>query len=272
MLNTFLYFKSFVFGICIGSFLNVIVYRFPNNISIIKTRSFCPKCKTKITLKENIPLISWVIQRGKCKSCNEFIPFKYPLVEIITGILFVVFINSSPSFYNFDPKVFLNIIFSWLFLSLLVCISLIDIEHFWIPQGLVNFGFFSGLLCLILMDIFGNQTFNLNIIVQTLSASVITYFIFEFIRYFAKYIFKKDAIGKGDSKLVAMLALWLGPLGTLFAVALSYVFAAIYCLIGLSLNLLKFRQVIPFAPFLSLGGLLTWFFGNEFIINKILRL
>ena len=67
-----------------------------------------------------------------------------------------------------------------------------------------------------------------------------------------------------------MLSLWLGPLGILFAVGLSYIFAAIYCLVGLSMNLLKFRQVIPFAPFLALGGLFVWFFGNEFIIEKLL--
>ena len=83
---------------------------------------------------------------------------------------------------------------------------------------------------------------------------------------------KKDAIGKGDSKLVAMLTLWLGPIGTLFAVGFSYIFAAIYCFIGLSTNFLKFRQAIPFAPFISLGGLTVWFLGNDFIMLKILRI
>ena len=87
-----------------------------------------------------------------------------------------------------------------------------------------------------------------------------------------KYIYKKDAIGKGDSKLVAMLALWLGPMGTLFAVCISYIFAAIYCLVGLAINRVRLRQVIPFAPFLSLGGLLIWLLGNEFIVEKVLRI
>ena len=95
--------------------------------------------------------------------------------------------------------------------------------------------------------------------------------IFESLRYLAKYIFKKDAIGKGDSKLVAMLALWLGPIGTLLAVGLSYIIAAFYCLIGLSTKLIRSGQAIPFAPFLSLGGLIIWFLGNEFVFEKILR-
>ena len=66
-----------------------------------------------------------------------------------------------------------------------------------------------------------------------------------------------------------MLALWLGPIGTLFAVGISYIIASIYCLIGLSMNLIRFRQVIPFAPFLSLGGLILWFLGNQFIFERI---
>ena len=110
------------------------------------------------------------------------------------------------------------------------------------------------------------------LLTKGLGEALISFFIFETLRYLAKNIYKKDAIGKGDSRLVAMLALWLGPLGTLFAVGISYVFAAIYCLVGLSLNLVRLKQVIPFAPFLSLGGLLIWLLGNDFIIYKILRI
>ena len=101
---------------------------------------------------------------------------------------------------------------------------------------------------------------------------LISFLIFESLRYFAKYIYKKEAIGKGDSKLVAMLSLWLGPIGTLLAVGISYILAAIYCLVGLFTGFLKLRQVIPFAPFLSLGGLFIWFLGNEFVFEKILHI
>ena len=125
---TFNYFQTFIIGTCIGSFLNVIVFRFPNNISIIKPRSFCPKCEKKLTWKENIPLISWLIQRGKCINCNTVISIKYPLIELSTGLLFIIFINSNPSIYNSSSGSFFNIFFSWIFLSLLICISLIDIN------------------------------------------------------------------------------------------------------------------------------------------------
>jgi len=272
MLITSNYLQSFVIGVCIGSFLNVVVYRLQNELSIIKPRSFCPKCKTQLTWRENIPLISYLIQRGKCVNCNVSIPLRYPLIEFITGILFAVFVKSSPTFYGISSNLSLNIFFGWLFLSLLICITLIDIDSFWIPQGLINFGFITGVLGLIFIGLFDNRNVDLYLLIKGLSTSVASFFIFESLRYFSKICFKKDALGKGDSKLVAMLGLWLGPFGILFAVGISYIFAAIYCLVGFSINLVRSGQVIPFAPFLSLGGLFIWFLGNEYIFEKVLRI
>ena len=272
MLSIFNYLQFLITGFCIGSFLNVIVYRFQKNFSIIKPRSFCPKCKKKLTWRENIPLVSFLIQRGKCKSCNMHISFRYPLTEFLTGILFVFFANSSPSMYSLIQSSFFNILFSWLFLSLLICISLIDMDSFWIPQGLINFGFVFGILGLIYLDILKEQSIDFSLTAIGLTTAAIFFLIFESLRHFAKYIFKKDALGKGDSKLIAMLALWLGPMGTLFMVGLSYIFAAAYCFLGLSMNFLKLRQPIPFAPFLSLGGLVVWLLGNKFIVEKILHI
>ena len=266
------YFQVFLIGICIGSFLNVIVYRFQNNLSIIKPRSFCPKCKNKLTWKENIPLISWIIQKGKCLNCNTSISIRYPLIELITGILFLIFLDSSPSLYSSSTNLFFNLIYSWIFLSLLICIALIDIFSFWIPQGLINFGFMSGFLGLIFIGIFNNRLTEFNLLFRGLGASLISFMIFESLRKFAKYIYKRDAIGKGDSKLIAMMALWLGPIGIILCVFISYISAAVFSLVGISLNLVKLKQVIPFAPFLALGGLTVWLLGNEFFLYKVLRI
>ena len=191
ILITFSHFQYFVIGICIGSFLNVIVYRFQNNFSIIKPRSFCPKCKNKLTWKENIPLLSYLIQKGKCINCNSSISFKYPLIELITGILFLIFANSNPSFYGINSNQLFIIFSSWLLLSLLICITVIDAESFWIPQGLINFGFFSGIFGLIYTSFSSNKFIDFYFIAKGLSASVIAFLIFESIRYVAKYILKK---------------------------------------------------------------------------------
>tara|TARA_S200000501_G_C20737030_1_gene705569 strand:+ start:277 stop:1095 length:819 start_codon:yes stop_codon:yes gene_type:complete len=272
MLITLNYLQCFILGTCIGSFLNVVIYRLPINLSIIKPRSFCPSCRTNLSWVENIPLLSWIIQKGRCIHCGKSISFRYPFIELITGILFVLFVKSSPTLYHININLFLQLILSWVFLSLLVCITFIDIDNLWIPQVLINLGLISGLLIFVLIDISKGNSLDQSLIIKSISSSIISFFIFEFLRKIAKYMFKKEAIGKGDSKLVAMLAMWLGPLGTLFAVAISYVFAAIYCLVGISINLLKLRQVIPFAPFLSIGALFVWFLGNNFFINKILRI
>ena len=106
MLITFNYFQFFIIGLCIGSFLNVVIYRLQVDLSIIKPRSFCPKCKTNLSFKENIPLISYLIQRGKCSHCNKSISIRYPLVELFTGILFVVVVNSSPSLFISNSNFF----------------------------------------------------------------------------------------------------------------------------------------------------------------------
>ena len=272
MLSSFSYFQFFIIGICIGSFLNVIIYRFQKNFSIIKPRSFCPKCQKQLTWRENIPLVSYVIQGGKCIGCSEYISIKYPLVELITGTLFIFFAYSSPTFYNHSQNPFLITFFSWLFLSLLICISLIDMNSFWIPQGLINFGFVFGILGLISLDILKEQSIDFSLTAIGLTSAAISFLIFESLRHFTKYIFKKDALGKGDSKLIAMLALWLGPIGTLLMVGISYLLAAIFCFIGLSLKFLRFKQAIPFAPFLSIGGLIVWLLGNKIILEKFLRI
>ena len=189
MLITSNYLQSFVIGVCIGSFLNVVVYRLQNELSIIKPRSFCPKCKTQLSWRENIPLISYLIQGGKCKSCNVHISFRYPLIELITGILFIFFANSSPTIYSLIQNSFFDIFFSWLFLSLLICIALIDMDSLWIPQGLINFGFVLGTLGLISIDVLKEESIDYSLTAIGLATAAISFLIFESLRHFAKFIF-----------------------------------------------------------------------------------
>ena len=258
-------------GLCVGSFLNVVVYRIPEDISIVKPRSFCPNCKNKIKFKDNIPVISWLIQKGKCSYCGTNINIRYLIIESLTAILFFVFSNSSPHFYNFNQNMFVENIFSWLFLSTLLAISFIDLEHFWIPQSLINFGFLSGLINLTFISILDKDIFA-QYFIQGLVASLLSYFLFEILRLIAKKIYKREALGKGDSKLVSMMAIWLGPLGISLGIAISYVIAAIFLMILLRFKKIKIDQMIPFAPFLCTGGITVWYFGNEFLLKLIYRI
>jgi len=267
-INNLILIESFLIGICFGSFFNVVIYRLPLNISIAKPRSFCPKCKSRISWRENIPLFSWLIQKGKCRNCDKRISFSYPLIELLTGLFFVILNFSSQQIHTSISNEFFRNIFSWIFFSIIFLISLIDINHFWIPQKLINYGFLFGLINLFLVKfIFKDLIFY--DLASHFATIIGSYLFFEFIRKIAKFIFKKDALGQGDSKLVSMISLWLGPLGILLSVGISYVFAAIFVILGLSMNFLRRNQFIPFAPFLAIGALLVWFFGNDQIILSI---
>ena len=267
-INNLILIKSFLIGVCFGSFFNVVIYRLPLNISIITPRSFCPKCKSRITWRENIPLLSWLIQKGRCRYCDKKISFSYPLIELLTGLFFVILNFSSQQIHTSITNEFFRNIFSWIFFSIIFLISLIDMNHFWIPQKLINYGFLFGLINLFLVKfIFEDYIFY--DLTKYFATIIVSYLFFECIRKIAKYIFKKEALGQGDSKLVSMISLWLGPVGILLSVGISYIFAAIFVIFGLSMNILRRNQFIPFAPFLAIGALIIWFFGNDQIIMSI---
>ncbi len=269
MLNWVNIFEAFLIGISIGSFLNVVFYRLPNDISLISPRSFCPKCKKQISWRENIPLFSWIIQKGRCLSCKEKISIRYPFVELTSGLLFVLFREASPSIYFYLNSIPIEILFNWFFVSLLFIVSLIDIKYYWIPQIFINLGFLFAFFNLIFVQIVTNFD-KLNIFINYSIASVVSYLLFESLRVVSKYYFKKDALGKGDSKLVSMMALWLGPLGTSLSLFITYVFSALCLLSLIQFKVIKRNQIIPFAPFLCFGGLIVWFFGNQPLINSYL--
>ena len=115
MLHTQILFSciSIVFGLIFGSFLNVVVYRLPKNLSVLTPRSFCPKCKENISWHENIPIYSWIKLKGKCSKCHKEIPIKYPLTEFATGILFFLSFNAIPNNIYFD-NFSIPLLFSWL--------------------------------------------------------------------------------------------------------------------------------------------------------------
>lgn len=266
--NNLILINSFLIGVCFGSFFNVVIYRLPNNISIITPRSFCPECKSRITWRENIPLLSWLIQKGRCRYCDKKISFSYPLIELLTGLFFVILNFSSQQIHTSISNEFFRNIFSWIFFSIIFLISLIDMNHFWIPQKLINYGFLFGLINLFLVKfIFEDYIFY--DLTKYFATIIVSYLLFECIRKIAKYIFKKEALGQGDSKLVSMISLWLGPVGILLSVGISYIVAAIFVIFGLSMNTLRRNQFIPFAPFLAIGALIIWFFGNDQIIMSV---
>ncbi len=151
ILNLMLHFLAFYIGAGIGSFLNVVIYRLPLGISVNKPRrSFCPSCKTQIPMWQNIPLLSWLLLRGKCARCGGSISVRYFLVELLTGLLFyAVFVNLTSHYPN--PWIHIKawgpeMLCLWVFVSLLIAGTFIDIDHFILPHSITIGGAAAGVL------------------------------------------------------------------------------------------------------------------------------
>ena len=201
-----LIFFSLLFGLIIGSFLNVCIYRIPLKKSIITPSSGCPKCGNQINFYDNIPLISYMILFGKCRFCKEPIPLRYPIIELITGLLSLsIFIR-----YGFSFQYILYFIFS----SSLVVITFIDIDHQIIPDPISLPGILLGFLfSLSGLNAIGWKDSLIGLLLGGGSLYLIAVLF--------KWLTGKDGMGGGDVKLLAMIGAWLGWKSLSFVVLLS---------------------------------------------------
>jgi leader peptidase (prepilin peptidase)/N-methyltransferase len=142
LFDVFLPAMAFAIGACIGSFLNVVIYRVPNGLSVNEPkRSFCPKCKTRIPIWLNIPLVTWLMLRGKCKWCHSPIAFRYFLVELLTAICFLALFQHGIARYDLQ-----GVVAHWVVAALLIAATFIDFDHFIIPDSITIGGTAAGLL------------------------------------------------------------------------------------------------------------------------------
>ena len=237
--NTFL----FILGTIIGSFLNVLIYRLPKEESIVYPSSHCPNCKTNINWYDNIPIISYIILRGRCRSCKSPISLRYPTVEVLTGLLFILINTLSLSWiYAF-------------FVSAMIVVMFADYETEIIPDEIIFTGIVTGLIF---------HYFSGNIIAAVLGCAA-GYSTLFLISAFGKAIFKKEALGYGDVKLAALMGAWLAMDKLFLALFLGYLIGAIAALLLLIVKIKKRGDYIPFGPALSIGALLSLFWGREII-------
>jgi len=247
--------SSFIFisGLLIGSFLNVIIYRIPVNKSIVTPRSSCTDCGHQIAWWENIPVISYLLLGGKCFSCKTKISIQYPIVELLTALLFY------QTFKYFGLT--LTTLFIVSYLSIIVAITFIDLDHYIIPNGLLIATLFpiAGIIFTytdrLVFSLFGGLALGIG---------------FLFIRGLGNIVFKKESMGMGDIKYAACIGLLLGWKVGIVAVALAFVSASIYTIALLPFKKLSLGTQVPFGPFLSLGVYGGIFWGTD-IINWYLR-
>ncbi|MFA6437638.1 MAG: prepilin peptidase [Candidatus Paceibacterota bacterium] len=271
-----LYAFIFSFGICIGSFLNVLIYRLPRDISITKkTRSFCPKCKKKLSWWELIPLFSFLFLRGKCFKCKKNISWRYPVVELLTGLLFLSVFFKFNTIYDlrFTINEIVFLIYSWIIIGILIAIFFIDLEHYIIPDSLIIIGSIASLLYLLInqFSIFNFQFtndsrislfFNKLVPISNLSLSnshFINHLLFAIIglAFFGIIILltRGKGMGIGDMKLAFFMGLVLGE-KLLIALYFAFVVGALVGIILILFKKKKLNSMVPFGPFLVVATIL----------------
>jgi len=250
MFNILIVIIIFIFGMCIGSFLNVCIYRLPESKSIADPpRSICPSCKSHIRFYDNMPVLSYIWLKGRCRNCNAPISFRYPLVELMNGIVAVALL------FKFGLSVESLVYF--VFISSLIVITFIDLDHQIIPDIITLPGIPMGLIA----------SFALPTI--TLKASALGLLIgggsLWFVAWAYNLIAHRDGMGGGDIKLLAMMGTIIGWKGVIFTIFASSVIGS--C-VGITMMLIKNKNMkfaIPFGPFLSIGAIAYVFFGSRFI-------
>ncbi len=260
MHDVFLYIIVFLFGSVIGSFLNVCIYRIPRNLSIIIPSSRCPSCNNPIRPWDNIPILSYILLNGKCRFCKEKISFQYPLVEFLNAVLYVMVLWRFGSHFSW----FLLIYF--VFVSSLIVITFIDFEFQIIPDGITLPGIPLALIfgSAILPDPFLRA--NLLGFKASISGVLLGGGLFYVIAIAGTAALKRDALGGGDIKMMALVGGILGWKGVILTTFLGSLLGSI---IGVSLILIKGKEKgskIPFGPYLSLGAVLSLLMGQELLI------
>ncbi len=253
-----LYIVVIIFGALIGSFLNVCIYRIPRNQSIVLPSSRCPSCGTPIRAWDNIPVLSYILLLGKCRSCGERISPRYPLVEALNAFFYAAVLWRYGIGWDF--------IIYCLLLSALIVITFIDLDFLIIPDRITLAGIPLGLAagCFILPDPFMRAS------LLGYKASIIGAlgaFIFYFLMAeFSIRLFKKEGMGGGDIKMMTMIG---GLMGWKSVILTTFAGSLLGSVGGIILMIWKGKgrgTLIPFGPFLTIGAMISLFFGQEILM------
>jgi len=237
-----------IFGGIIGSFLNVCIYRLPRNKSIIFPSSLCPACEKPIKFYDNIPVISYLLLKGKCRECSVHISIRYPLVELITALFFFMLFKK----YGLSFEFFVSI----LFISLLIAISFIDLDFRIIPDVLSIGGLIAGFVLAFFRQPFFFYP-------DALYGILLGGGILFVIAYGYELLRKREGMGGGDIKLLGMIGAFCGIKGVLFSLMSGSLLGT---MVGIPMMMIKgedSKYAIPFGPFLSLGALIFIFIGDK---------
>lgn len=238
-------------GLFLGSFANVLIYRIPKDESILLPRSYCPNCKKPISWYDNVPVLSYILLRGRCRSCKSPISLQYPVFELLTAITIVII------WFRFNYTINLFVGYT-IFVFILIVISGIDFNHRIIPDELSIALIAAGLVFSVFNSNLGESigTRILTSIVGGISGPIVFYII----AYVGKRVFKKEALGGGDIKLVAGIGVFLGWYALIISVFLGSLIGTLLALVLILFKKKSFGDYLPYGPFLSIGAFLALIF------------
>ncbi len=262
---------AFTLGACIGSFLNVLIYRLPRGIFFSGgKRSHCPHCGALIPSYANLPILGWVFLRGKALCCKEKISIEYPLVEFVTGAAFLgLFLYRAPFVGGQlnSERIILFLIDAFL-VSNLIAASVIDLHHKILPDVLNYSGLAVGLILGLFLPELHQDHFVFRQLtslgpgargfMDSISGAIVGGGLLYSIAVLGRLAFRKEAMGLGDVKFMAFAGAFLGPEGVLLTLLLAAILGSV---VGILVSLLTGDSLIPFGPFLALGFLMTYFQG-----------
>ena len=241
-----------IIGALWGSFANVCILRLPEGKGVVSGRSYCPNCKKLITWKDNIPIISFLLLKGKCRQCKKPISFQYTLVEFLSLISFL----SIYYLYGISLTTLLLIILAIIF----IIIFFIDLKHFIIPNSLT----FPLMVLGFIKSFYPNLNSLFPNYINSLIGGLLGYGIIWSIIFFYKQVRKKEGMGLGDAKLFAVIGFWFGWISIPFVIFLSSIIALLSVIPDLIKNSKKMTTQIPFGPYIIIGTLVYLLFENNF--------
>lgn len=242
----------FMLGAIFGSFFNVCIFRIPEKESIVNPPSHCYKCNTRLKPLDLVPIFSWVFLKGKCRYCKTKVSSRYAIVELITGILFLMIYKKI--------GIEINTIYYLILISLLVIITFIDLDHYIIPDELI----IIGSVISILFNVFGYGVGLKGSLLGGLICGGGMLVLIQIIEFFAK----TEVMGGGDIKLFGMIGLFLGIKLGLLTIFLSIYVGAIYGIIIIvvsKIKKIKHNSMIPYGPFISIAAILSILYGDVII-------
>ncbi len=234
---------AFVLGLAIGSFLNVVIYRLPRKESLLHPGSHCPNCQAPVKARDNIPVLGWLLLRGRCRACGQPFSIRYPAVELLTAVLFALVVATQ------DEAI--RVVLGLLLVTALVPIALIDLDVRLIPNVITGPFAIAALVAGLALDI--------DFVPEQLIAGAGAFAFF----FLAAWLYPRG-MGMGDVKLAGMLGLYLGR-----AVAPAIFLALILGVVVGAIVIARLGQkagrktAVPFGPFLAIGGIVGFFFGDD---------